>query len=252
MLNMNEAAALADPRKEECQVDLVVAYQSVGYAETRLGRLRDAGVKLTAGRDTAEKVAKADPKNVYVKHLRAYSEVYLGDLEVHRGNLSQALARYWNALGIWKPLLSLVRDDVDTPLRIASTENEIGQVLLNQRRFDDAAQAFHEALVNAEPSATANPPNEWALYVVADSTSGLGDTFCDLARTIRQVNKGIKEWREARSCYHRSADAWRQVHNPGAMSPGEFSCGSPKHVSAMLAQCDAALAELRNSSSSEH
>jgi hypothetical protein len=84
--------------------------------------------------------------------------------------------------------------------------------------------------------AKASAPNEWALYVVADASSGLGDVFAARARgRVPEDQQKAQQWYEARSWYERSADAWRQVHNPGAMSPGGFDCGSPKHVSAALA-----------------
>jgi tetratricopeptide (TPR) repeat protein/tRNA A-37 threonylcarbamoyl transferase component Bud32 len=244
-LSMAKTIAQADPRSQQAQFDLAISYQGVGYAQGRLGRVRDARTNLEAAKDISEKASKADPKNTDAKHLWAYSEVLLGDLHERGGAQAPALTSYHNALSIWEPLAATAPNDVDTRLRVASTEDRVGEALTRTGSFAEAIGHFHKALTSAEGLAASTPPNEWALYVVADSLSGLGDVFSASANRQRQPSVRIKELNEAHSWYQRSAGAWRQVHNPGAMNPGSFDCGSPARVSAAIAQCESALASIR-------
>ena len=240
-----QSMAQADPRSQQAQFDLAISYEGVGYAQGRLGRRREARVNLEAAKDISEKASKADPRNTDAKHLLAYSEVLLGDLHERDGDHARALVYYRNALSIWEPLVATARNDVDTRLRVASTEDRIGEALAKTGSVTEASVHLHKALASAEGLAAATPPNEWALYVVADSLSGLGDVFATSASRERHSSVRIKELNEAHSWYQHSADAWRQVHNPGAMNPGSFDCGSPARVSAALAQCESALANIR-------
>jgi tetratricopeptide (TPR) repeat protein len=244
-LSMAQSMAQADPKSQQAQFDLAISYEGAGYAQGRLGRVRDARINLEAAKDISEKASKADPKNTDAKHLWAYSEVLLGDLHLREGAPAPALGYYRDALSIWEPLVATARNDVDTRLRVASTEDRIGEALAKTGRFAEAIVHLHKALAGAEGLAASTPPNEWALYVVADSLSGLGDVLSASAKSQRQSSVRIKELNEAHSWYQRSADAWRHVHNPGAMNPGSFDCGSPARVSAALAQCESALANIR-------
>jgi tetratricopeptide (TPR) repeat protein len=210
-----------------------------------LGRGVDARLDLETAKNISDKASKADPTNTDAKHLSAYSDVLLGDLHERGGAHALAFSYYRNALDIWEPLVAAAGNDVDTRLRVASTEDKIGDVLARTGRFAEAMVNYRRALASAEVLAALNPPNEWALYVVADSLSGLGDVFWASANRQRQSSERIKDLTEAHSWYQRSAGAWRQVHNPGAMNPGSFDCGSPARVSTALAQCDSALANLR-------
>jgi serine/threonine protein kinase/tetratricopeptide (TPR) repeat protein len=242
ILAIVQPLASADPRNQQAQEDMVSAYTGLGYAQGGLGLLRDAKANLAAARDLARKASESDPKFVDSRHFWAYSEVYLGYVEERSGASAEALTSYQTALSIWQPLAAAARNDVDTQLRTASTQNKIGDMLAKSGHFTDALAAYHQALNGAEGLAKANPPNEWALYVVADSFSGLGDALSDQAG--KQGQSKEQKIKEARAWYERSAESWQQVHNPGAMSPGNFNCGSPKHVSAALVHCDAALATL--------
>jgi serine/threonine protein kinase/tetratricopeptide (TPR) repeat protein len=228
--------ASADPKNRQAKEDLAIAYQGIGYAYGGLGRVRDAMANLTSAKDITEKAIAADPQYEDGKQLLAYLDVYLGYVQQRNGADAAALSSYRNALSIWQPLATAAASDVDTTLRVASTEIRVGDLLAKSGHYDEATAAYQKALAGAEPLAKANAPNEWALYVVADASSGLGDIFAAQAkRRAQEDEQRAQEWSQARSWYERSAEAWRQVHNPGAMSPGGFDCGSPKHVLAALA-----------------
>jgi len=63
LLSMNRAAAMADPQNEQAQIDLVLALDGVGYAQSRLRQFHEAGANLDRVRELAEKTSHADPTN---------------------------------------------------------------------------------------------------------------------------------------------------------------------------------------------
>jgi tetratricopeptide (TPR) repeat protein/tRNA A-37 threonylcarbamoyl transferase component Bud32 len=244
VLSVAQSLAQADPKSQQAQFDLAISYEGVGYAQGRLGRVGEAKVNLEAARDISERAAKADPKNTDAKHLWAYSEVFLGEMHERGGAHDLALNCYRTALGIWEPMVAAAANDVDTRLRVASTEDKLGEILSITGNFTEAITDYQRALAGAEGLAAAKSPNEWALYVVADSLSGVGDVFSASAEKQHEPGQRFKALSEARSWYERSTGAWRRVHNPGAMNPGSFDCGNPARVSAALARCDSGLAKI--------
>jgi hypothetical protein len=58
------------------------------------------------------------------------------------------------------------------------------------------------------------------------------------------VDKQKKLWGEARQWFQKSSDNWRQIKNPGVMSPGGFNTVGADFVKQSLADCDAALKRL--------
>jgi serine/threonine protein kinase/tetratricopeptide (TPR) repeat protein len=234
VLRMMLTQASADPKNRQTKEDLAIAYQGVGYAYGGLGRIREATSNLTLAKDITEKAIEADPQYEDGKQLLAYLDVYLGYVQQRSGADAAALAGYRNALSIWQPLANAAGSDVDTSLRVASAEIKVGELLAKIGHYDEATAAYQKALAGSEPLAKASVPNEWALYVVADASSGLGDVFVAQAKRRAREDDKAQEWNQARSWYEHSADAWRQVHNPGAMNPGGFDCGSPKHVTTAL------------------
>ena len=237
--------AEADPKSQQAQFDLVATNQGLGYAEVRLGRLHEARRNLEAAVKVSETVAAADPQSASAKDVLAYSENGLGNLYEQSAAPALAVASYRKALNLWKQLVAEAPQDIDTRLKVASIEDRIGDVLANTGPTGEAISAYREALSSAEDLTKSTPTNQWALYVVADALSGLGDVAARLAEKQQISSESLKEWTKAQTWYQRSADTWRQVHNPGVMNPGTFECGSPAHVSEGLGRCDSSLRKIR-------
>src|SRR5260370_33415805 len=47
-----------------------------------------------------------------------------------------------------------------------------------------------------------------------------------------------QHWMEARDWYQKSLDSWRQISNPGAVSPDGWPCGNSREVANAVAICD--------------
>lgn len=111
-----------------------------------------------------------------------------------------------------------------------------------------ASQDFYRKVLSvAESFAFSEPPNPQAQYTVADACRGM-------AKTLQKqgLNKALPAARradylqQARSWLDRSSAQWRQVRDPGVMSPSGFGAEGPRVVAENLAQCDLALADLKS------
>jgi tetratricopeptide (TPR) repeat protein len=199
-LNIMLVQAAADPKNLQAKEDLAIAYQGVGYAHGGLGHVREAMANLTLGKDITDKAIEADPQYAVGEQILAYLNIYLGYVEEREGADAAALANYRAALNIWQPMAAKAATDVDTGLRVASTEIKVADLLAKGGHYDDATAAYQKALSDAEPLTKTAVPNEWALYVVADASSGLGDVLVAQARRqVRQNGKKTQELDQARS-----------------------------------------------------
>ena len=87
------------------------------------------------------------------------------------------------------------------------------------------------------------PPNVQSQYTLADAYSGMGNTFLSQAAKSRTSGNRAKQWIEARDWFQKSFAEWKQIRNPGVMSPGGFDTAGPSFVSQKIADCDANLKE---------
>src|SRR5262249_49923316 len=109
-----------------------------------------------------------------------------------------------------------------------------------------ATELYQKVIPAVEPFAMATPANPQAQYTLADSYFGMGNVLQSQAS-----KKGISEakqleyWTQSRSWFERSLAAWRQVNNPGKMSPSGFDTEGPGLVKERLDLCDEALLKLK-------
>jgi len=236
-------AAAADPKNEQAQDDLATAYDGVGYAQYSLGQSREAKGNLSAAREIAANLAASDSTNADMKHLWAFSEVYLGYWEERFGAATLALKRYRLALSIWEALASAATSDMDTSVRVASIESRIGRVLTKTGRLQEAIGDEQKALAQAQKIAAEHPGDEGPIYIVAESFVGLGDALARMAERAKD-DRRLVLWREARFDYAQGNQTWRKIHTPGPFSPASFEVAGPNAAAAGLSRCDAALAAI--------
>jgi tetratricopeptide (TPR) repeat protein len=241
--------ATADPLNREAQLDLAVAYEGLGTAMLLLKDLSAAKADLKAAREITARVSAHDPSNTAAQDLMADLDVYTGQADEQSGRNVDALDAYQRALTAFLQVSTTNKTDVQARLSAAATYNRIASVLAKSKRREDAIAAYEKSLTFAEEFASLNPPNESAVYAAADAYAGLGSAFVQRAREERTSSNQSEKWAEARSWFRRSLNSWQQIRNPGAMSPNGFFAGDPKEPARGLADCDAALTELKGSRS---
>ena len=243
VLHTTQEAAAADPKNEQAQDDLATAYDGVGYAQYSLGQSRDAKGNLTAASEIAAKLAASDSPNADMKHLWAFSEVYLGYWDERFGAATLALKRYRLALSIWEALASAAPSDMDTSVRVASIESRIGRVLTKMGQLQEGIGDEQKALAQAQKIAAEHPGDEGPIYIVAESFVGLGDALARMAERAKD-DRRLVLWREAHSDYAQGDQTWRKIHTPSPFSPASFEVAGPNAAAAGLIRCDAALAAI--------
>ena len=107
-----------------------------------------------------------------------------------------------------------------------------------------ALDTYRRAIAVAEPHAHSVPPNVQAQYTVADAYSGIGNAYMIQAAKSRTPGNRAKQWTEARDWFQKSFAEWKQLHNPGVMSPGGFDTAGPSFVLRNIADCDSNLEAL--------
>jgi hypothetical protein len=112
-------------------------------------------------------------------------------------------------------------------------------------RTPEAAEAYRKALAIAEPLAAAKPPNTRALYAVADAYFETGELARMAAGNFPVASVEYrKRWTEALDWYSKSAAAWNEIPNPGAVTPSNLPCGNSPEVTRAIARSNAALAKM--------
>ncbi|MEO8357070.1 MAG: tetratricopeptide repeat protein [Chloroflexota bacterium] len=133
--------ALSATTKTEDELLIAAAKRSLGTVEFRLGNFDRAEKLLKEVLQTSEEFA-SDDYGIYSKGFAQYG---LGDLELKRGNISEAMDWYQKALDTWR---DPVRKD---PVRhISYALNGLGFVALTQKRYEDAKRYFTDGVKSAE------------------------------------------------------------------------------------------------------
>jgi hypothetical protein len=100
-----------------------------------------------------------------------------------------------------------------------------------------------------EPVITSQTGRQEARNALAGAYLGLGQVAARKAQKSLQLEaKTLANWNKAKSWCQRSADTWRQIRHPAAVSPNGFASGDAEEAPPQLARCNSALAQLRKQS----
>ena len=168
-------------------------------------------------------------------------------------NLDGALADYRKTVALFSAISSSDPNDADTRINLAAANSKIADVLVLKGNTTAAMETYGQVLSVVEAFAHSAPPNVQAQYTVADTYAGMGNA--ELQQAMRKSASTFQQkadWAQARSWFQKSFQEWRQVRNPGVMSPGGFDTAGPSLAAQKLAACDAALKQLDATSTTAH
>jgi tetratricopeptide (TPR) repeat protein len=183
---------------------------------------------------------------MHVEINRALGLLYVwrGQILARSGKLDAALADYRKTASIFGKIISADPQDADTAINLAAANTKIADTLVSAGDLIEALDSYRRAIAVAELHAHSVAPNVLAQYTVADAYSGMGNTFLSQAMKSRTPGNRMKQFTEAREWFQKSFREWKQIRNPGIMSPGGFDTGGPRFVSQKIAECDASLKEM--------
>ena len=224
------------------RVDFATTEALMGQAIAEAGDRSGGLTQLNRAINTLEHEAALDPLHVEINRALGLLYVWRGQILTRSGNLDGALRDYRRTASIFGKLIASDPQDTDTAINLAAANTKVADTLLSMGDLIAALDTYRRAVTVAELHAHSVPPNLQAQYTLADAYSGMGNTFLSQAANLRTGNRS-KQWTEARDWFQKSFAEWKQIRNPGVMSPGGFDTSGPSFVSQKIAECDANLRE---------
>ena len=242
-LEISEKLRSADPQSTKARLGLSIDWANVADSASRLGQKRQAVSALSQGLALIGELVKFDPKNTEFQGIQAAECSTAGNVYRRLDDVSQSLHYYREALSLTLRIQSQDPNNVDGRLRLAAINNSVGEMLTRSGDLKGASGMLNKALGLAKPEASANHPNEQAVYSTADSYANLAEIEAVLAADTRLAReKRVRHWTQASSLGERCLKIWAQIREPGLISPDGFDCVPPSVVTQRLARYKAALA----------
>jgi serine/threonine protein kinase len=233
----------ADPRNELMQRGVAIAQLNLG-TQLVLGGESAAGLPaLDESVAIVQSMVAANPQNF--RDISTLAGMYegRGDVRMHLRDGHLAAADYSKACELYERARSADPGDAGDKVLAAECHTRLGRALLSQGRTEAAAEAYQQALVLLKPFLTQANPDVDALYLVADSYAGLGDT--ELARTgpnEMRIPQNSQYWQSARTWYASSLDMWRKIPVVLHRRSPSLPVDNPDTVAEKWRRCELALA----------
>ena len=247
-LVLAQQLAAADPISALANDDVATTYAGLAIAAAGMGNRKEALDWLQKSIAMVEQESRSDPE--HTEHKRVLGMLYIWKAEIlaASGNLDSALSEYRKTADIFSGFVSKEPKDIQARVVLAATRVKIGDVLTLKNNLAAASETYQQAISGAESLALSAPANHQAQYALADAYSGMGDVSLKQAvdKSLR-VAKRTDSYKRACSWFEKSWAVWKQVHNPGRLSPGGFATAGPSLVADKLKNCDVALQQLETS-----
>ncbi|HXY06463.1 MAG TPA: protein kinase [Terriglobales bacterium] len=232
------AVSSADPNNGDARFAIGEAHLDIGDALVKLGKSGEAREHYVRAIAILEKALAADPKREEINYDVALVYVWLASITA---NQETALDDYQKALAINQKLAQVDTGTADWLEGEAEVHVKMGDFFLKNGLVENAAENYRKAAAIAEPIVASQPDRQEARYALSTAYFGLGEVSVQRAQRSLTADKQETNWKEAKSWYQRSADAWQQIRHPAAVSPNGFNAGNPEDASRGLARSNAAL-----------
>jgi serine/threonine protein kinase len=239
-LDISEELLHTDPKNTLFQKGLAIAYANTAHELSKMGRYSQSLGYIEKSERIMRALGAADPAN---KNQRGYIAAVLAtnaSTLLTLGKWEDALKEFDEARLMFESL-----KEAGNPLMPPLCTEKMAEASARKGDAKAAAKYFHEVLNAVEPLVLLQKFDPSALYLAADSYSGLGDLEMQKARqsggdSARQRD----DWIQARGWYLKSLEAWHRIEHPRPVAPNGFDAGDPVKVTRNLQLCDAALSSL--------
>lgn len=117
---------------------------------------------------------------------------------------------------------------------------DIGKALIKMGKAPEAIPVFQEAALTFERMSPVTSRNRYVRTGLAQTYSGLGDTYLAMAQEKRRSSVAThRNWQTARDWYDKSVRLWREKQTRGELDNDERS--ELQEITSALARCDAFL-----------
>ena len=235
-LAVKESMAKGDPQNSMLRLDVSGSKAKIGVALAHIGKYSEAAAMLNEAIPVAEKEHRSDPSNTDIPHSLALDYIWQGEILLQTGRAREASDACKTAIAV----LESAKDvrDAGTQIELAAAYTRLASSLVKTGDFPEADAKSKKAIAIIQVLTSVKDPP--ALYAIADTYYLAGE----LARAVAlrsAADERRQHWMEARDWYQKSLDSWRQISNPGAVSPDGWPCGNSRKVANAVAICDRVL-----------
>jgi tetratricopeptide (TPR) repeat protein len=163
--------------------DLVLAYNNLGMAQSRQEALAQAAETYAKVRDLSGELLRQSPSQKSYKYLRAVGFNNLG--QAHNRMVGQATVAesdFRQALALQETLVKQDPADVQCQSALGGMYNNLGTVLEETKRPEDAVQAYEQAVAHQRVALASAPE-------VAHYRQLLSMHYFNYGRTLRQIGR---------------------------------------------------------------
>jgi len=226
----------ADPANSQAFLLLAADYSYLADTTSRLGNERDAREIMAKAMAIDDDLLRRYPETAEFRHMHVSRLQVAGDIYRRHGDYRQALHAYEQALEL---LGSMEKEDPanrGTRLRKANACNGAAFSLTGLAELHAASLRFHEALDLTSTGMNSESSGEDALYATADSYAGLAEVEALLAQRTPGSRSRSAHWQQALAWSNLALERWRQIKEPGLVSPNGFDCFPLTEITAARAR----------------
>lgn len=229
-----------DPQNVLLRQGLAITYINTAASRARAGDISNALADSKKGLEIMSALVASAPEKAFQRGIFAAMLVIRGTVLTAANQPDSAIPEIERGRSTYE---SLVKTGAKNASSVAACEDKLGEAEAKAGRDQNAAEHFRKALAIAEPLISTEQPDLDALYTTADANSGLGDISARNARLRNQTREQQNlAWKQARSSYSASLNAWRRIEHPNHTAPSSFQVGDPAIVAKHLSAVEAAMA----------
>jgi non-specific serine/threonine protein kinase/serine/threonine-protein kinase len=236
------ATLAADATDTESRHALARSYKRLGMVRALMHDYTGNLAMEESALRLIESVAAADPLNMVIRNEVAMTHLELGRAQIRLRRFGEALSSVRRAEAITAAMAAADADNVQARWMRGLELNLIGDILRQMRRPGEAVTYHLQALALLETLARADPAHENYHYNVANTRQLIADAYVVMAHGQAAAAARSRAWREARSWYGKSADAFDAMRQRGTLTAAYVA--DAERVAAGLALSTRALAAL--------
>jgi serine/threonine protein kinase len=241
-LEVSKELALTDSKNALFQQGLAIAYTNTANELSKMGPQDQSLGYIEKSDQIMRPLIASAPENKRQRGIFAAILVTNGITLGNLGKLDAALKNLEEARAAFESLRKTDSIDHGIPMHVLTCTEKMAEAASHTGSSKLAAEYFREVLREVEPELVKQNPDASALYLAADSYSGLGDLELRNARQSRGDRATRRlAWTQARIWYLKSLETWRRVEHPLRVAPSGFDAGDPAKVAKKLQLCETAL-----------
>jgi eukaryotic-like serine/threonine-protein kinase len=234
-----------DPRDAQTLDGVANDYALGSEVLSRQGKREEAMATAEEAITWAKRLMLLNPHDTEFLGTGVTVYVAAGNVCRRAKDLPCALGRYRQAVLILSEAFAGNSRDAEARVDLASSYNEIAEILLERGDKKEASEYFQKALVLTDLATATKFAHQSEIYTIADSYAGLGLAEEAQARTCTTAGEQIAHWQKAKTWFDQSLGIWNQIKEPCVLRPDGFEVIPSREVQRELSVSMKALKQLQ-------